>query len=367
MTIKNKISGLARLRNGAALVEYVTLVGLIGALAIGSVVGLGQRLDRNYTDVAEALASATPRGDLTSPEESLPETAPPAGGGGVDIPEEAATACVDLGPATLSDISSGATTLEDEGIGDCVNIGWDTGFMSMDDPQIGFVAEPLFINLGPTSLPSDGSGTVFMPENESVLSVSDPIADSWYNVWPSGPVHLTIVGFQPADLDIQASSGSYSVTFPNNAVLSINGLPETVKIGDGPREVFEIEPTDFSQPFNGPSLTISGYNPFTQGPTPPEGWETSVIWDGDAGNAFMEFEELNNYNLTYTWEPILNSTGAWRSFGPTGDGNFFTGYWQEEESCDGPPDDTIITLNIIGEDDRVMVIESFVYFQPVPC
>lgn len=368
MSITKRKNGLARLRNGAALVEYVTLVSLIGVLAIGSVVGLGQRLDRTFTDVAEAVASDMPSQGGGSPAESLPETAPPAGGGGIDVPEEAATACVDVNQPILSSVAAGTTTLQDAGIGDCVNIGWNTGMTGMDDPAIGLTAEPFFVNLGPTSLPVDPMGaSVWTPDVNTMLTVSQPLAGQWYNVYPTGPLHLTIVGFQPGDLAISETSSQYVVTFPNDAVLFINhDMLETVKIGDAPREVFEVTPLDFSQPFAGPSLSIMGYNASTQGPNPPEQSYTNLLYDGSASDAYFAFEEMNNWNVTIQVDPIVDSSGQWTDFGHDGNGDFRMGYWEEPVSCSAAPDDLVITLRVIGETET-MVIQSPVSFDLVPC
>ena len=366
MRLKTRRSGLARVRNGASLIEYATLVGLIGTLAIGSVLGLGQILDRTYTEVAEALpgdASADAGGmDPVAP-------APPGGGGMSEVPDAPVTACVDVNQSLLSSVSSGSTTLADEGISDCVNIGWDTGMIGFDDPTIGLSATPFFINLGPTALPSGLGASVWTPSANTMLTVSQPIADTLYNVNPSGPLHLTIVGYQAADLIIVESETQYVVTFPNDAVLVVNGSSlETVKIGDAPREVFEVEPLDFSQPFTGASLSIMGYNASTQGPNPPAQSITNLIYDGSTAtaDAFEAFGDMNDWTFTVEFDPIVESSGYWTDYGHDEFGDFRMGYWEEPVSCSAAPDDLEVTIRFVGET-GTMVIVSPVTFQLVPC
>lgn len=359
MLTKNGISKLARRRHGASLVEYGALVGLIAVGAIVSVSSLGQTVDRSFTDISATLQNAVGGAPAAGP-------GPVAPGAPAAVPDAPSTACVDMTPSLLNDLSTGATTAAAEGIGDCINVSWQPGFMDLADPQVGLTADPLFVNIQPSAEPPEMGATIFTPPATTIITASSPEAGVWFNVNAGGPIHVNVDGFTSGDLLVNPGPSGFGVDFPNGAYLGVSGDVSSLRVGTEERVLYEQAPSyDFSGVYDGGTFSVMGYNAITQGPTPPA--ETIVDIVGDGGYFEMVDAFTNKHgDITATLAPFSDPSGMHMDVQDFGFGQVNIGYWEEPDSCTTPPSNATFDYVFSGGGETFTIRSTFIY-EPVPC
>ena len=251
---------------GAAAVEYMVLLALIGVISIGAVFGLGTSLKNDYTAISDKLANADGSATPSAPGGGTTTITAPAG------PDPAT--CFNV-PAVdggyYDDLNTPAGTT-------CFNVPSDVNTIL----DYSFVSSDMFVYL------SDSGNNSSFPEvdlsgGNSTISGSDSTQGADIYTQHGTSVALSFPTLSSTDLTVDgtfAKPGYNSINLPGGGIYNLN--PANSGTGDG-SEFSSLQLADMTVPW----VDIRNNNPFSSN------YFSCVGAPGDGG-------VVNAWNLTYS-------------------------------------------------------------------
>jgi Flp pilus assembly pilin Flp len=267
--MKKSIGRLGRLKTGAALVEYVVLMGLIGVTSMGMVLSMGEGVRDVFGDSQVSLASATDQAGST-----------------------------DLGDTEVAEVA-------DDGA--CYTVTSDTDFY--DPAYTCYEIDPsLEVYPDYTAETSDNLTITFTPPSSAPGSSGPRInIENGELIWDnSGPHASAYFGTTDTDTWEPITTGNVSITFPS---LSCDNLDVYYREFDEDDYSYYIDVDDGSRIWFDESLdTLSCLNPSTG---------TLTSYDDPVDNYLKDeialsdsFEDVDGYILMdgqvfYSWDTYM--------------------------------------------------------------